>query len=366
MRGEMTSEPKPTRLRDLGIAIGAYPTGPYNAITDVPGVLVGHTTLIQDSPSIARTGVTAIFARPDIHQDHAVAAYHTFNGIGEMTGMSILDETGLLFSPVILTTTKQVGMAYDAVVRYGVRRYSGAAYWLPVVAETYDGFLNDTDAFPLEAEHVVAALENAHDGPLAEGNCGGGTGMICYEFKGGTGTASRQVEIQGAIYTVGALVQANFGWREHLRVNGAPVGGEIGTDLVPSPWSRPKPAVSSSIIAVIATDAPLLPIGCRALARRATIGMARTGGFGLHLSGDIFLAFSTGNHYDPRLASLKTFQTIPHSEIDPLIIAAAESTEEAILNALVTARSMTGRSGLTVHALPHDRLMEAMDQWNHP
>ncbi len=361
----MTFEPKDTRLRDLGIAIGTYPPGPYNAITDVPGVLVGQTTLIQDSPHTARTGVTAILARPDIHLDHAVAAYHTFNGIGEMTGLPILEETGLLFSPVILTTTKQVGTAYDAVVRYGARRYGGAAYWLPVVAETYDGFLNDTDAFPLKAEHVISAIEEAHDGPLPEGNRGGGTGMICYEFKGGTGTASRQVEIHNITYTVGALVQANFGWREHLRVDGVPVGQAIGTDRVPSPWSSPRPSVSSSIIAVIATDAPLLPIGCRALARRATIGMARTGGFGLRLSGDIFLAFSTGNHYDPHLPGLKTFQAIPQNESDPLIIAAAESTEEAILNALVAARSMTGRSGLTVHALPHDRLLEAMSQWNH-
>jgi D-aminopeptidase len=356
----MTAEGKAIRLRDLGITIGATPPGPNNALTDVPGVLVGQTTLIQDSPHVARTGVTAIFARPDIHLDHAVAGYHSFNGIGEMTGLPILDETGLLFSPVILTTTKQVGTAYDAVVRYGASRYGGAAYWLPVVAETYDGFLNDIDAFPIEREHVVAALEDAHDGPVPEGNCGGGTGMICYEFKGGTGTASRQVELLGIPYIVGALVQANFGWREHLRVDGVPVGKMIGTDLVPSPWSKPKPPVSSSIIAVIATNAPLLPIGCRALARRATIGMARTGGFGLHLSGDIFLAFSTGNHYESQFPGLKTFQSIPNSDLDPLIIATAEATEEAILNALVGANSMTGRSGMTAHALPHDQLVEAM------
>jgi D-aminopeptidase len=359
----MSSSGKTIRLRDLGVNPGTYPTGPNNAITDVPGVLVGQTTLIQDSPHIARTGVTAIFPRPDIRLDHVFAAYHSFNGIGEMTGLPILDETGLLFSPVVLTTTKQVGMAYDAVVRYGARKFGGAAYWLPVVAETYDGFLNDADAFPLTAEHVIAALEAAHDGPVPEGNCGGGTGMICYEFKGGTGTASRQVGVLDTTYTVGALVQANFGWREHLRVDGAPVGREISPVEIPSPWSKPKPSPSSSVIAVIATDAPLLPNGCRALAQRATVGVARTGGFGLHLSGDIFLAFSTGNHYDPQAVGLNLFQAVPHSEIDPLIIAAAEVVEEAILNALVAARTMTGRNGLTAHALPHDRLVEIVRNW---
>jgi D-aminopeptidase len=360
----MLSEGRVARLRDLGVKPGTYPPGPYNAITDVPGVLVGQTTLIQDAPHTARTGVTAIFPRPDIRLDHAFAAYHSFNGIGEMTGLPILDETGLLFSPVVLTSTKQVGMAYDAVVRYGARKHGGAAYWLPVVAETYDGYLNEADAFPLAEEHVIAALEEAHTGPVPEGNCGGGTGMICYEFKGGTGTASRQVGVLDTVYTLGALVQVNFGWREHLRVDGAPVGREIGVDQVPSPWAKPKPSPSSSIIAVIATDAPLLPNGCRALAQRATVGLARTGGFGLHLSGDIFLAFSTGNHYDPQSNGLNTFHAVPHGEIDPLIIAAAETVEEAILNALVAARTMTGRNGLTAYALPHDRLVEIMQNWS--
>ena len=359
----MTCSPKTVRLRDLGVFPGTYPPGSLNAITDVPGVLVGQTTLIYDSPHIARTGVTAIFPRPDIRQDHAFAAYHSFNGIGEMTGLPVLDETGLLFSPVVLTTTKQVGTGYDAVVRYGASKYGGAAYWLPVVAETYDGFLNDVDAFPLTAEHFVAALESAQDGPVPEGNCGGGTGMICYEFKGGTGTASRVVEVSETTYTIGALVQANFGWRQHLKVDGAPVGTEIGTNQVSSPWSKPKPSVASSIIAVIATDAPLLPHQLQALAKRATIGLARTGGFGLHLSGDIFLAFSTGNHYDPQSAGMKTIQVLPQGETDPLIIGAAEATEEAILNALVAARTMTGRDGITAYALPHDRLVEALQKY---
>ena len=282
-----------TRLRDLGIQIGTLPPGPLNAITDVPGVLVGQTSLIADTPHVARTGVTAVYPRADVHQDFVTAGFHVFNGIGEMTGLPFLEETGFLTAPLLLTNTNQVGLAYDALVRYGQRKYgAGFHYKLPVVAETWDGWLSEIDAFPLGEDHIIAALESAGSGRVAEGNSGGGTGMICYEFKGGTGTASRQVEVHDKMFTIGALVQANHGERAHLRVAGVPVGLEINHDVVPSPWQA-APS-TSSIIIVIATDAPLLPVQCKRLAQRATIGLAHTGGFFPVGSGDQFLAFSTG------------------------------------------------------------------------
>jgi D-aminopeptidase len=347
------------RLRDLGIRIGAFPSGPFNAITDVPGVLVGQASLIADTPHIVRTGVTAVYPRLDVHQDFVTAGFHVFNGIGEMTGLPFLEETGFLTAPVLLTNTNQVGLAYDALVRYGQRKYgAGFHYKLPVVAETWDGWLSDIDSFPLNEEHILAALESAESGPVAEGNTGGGTGMICYEFKGGTGTASRKVEISESQFTIGAWVQANHGERAHLRVDGVPVGLEITNDAVPSPWqSTPS---TSSIIILIATDAPLLPVQCKRLAQRAAIGLARTGGFGLDGSGDIFLAFSTGNHYSPRSGDVMEFRAVPHFSMDPLVIAAAEAVEEAILNALVAAHTMTGYQGHTAHALPRQRLVEIM------
>ena len=351
------------RLRDLGISIGSLPTGPQNAITDVPGVLVGQYTLIANAPSVARTGITAIFPRADVHKDPAFAAFHSFNGIGEMTGLPFLEDTGLLTSPILLTNTNQVGLAYDTLVRYGVSKYGhGFYYKLPVVAETYDGWLNDSDAFPLQAEHVLAALESASAGPVSEGCSGGGTGMICYEFKGGTGTSSRQVETRGGPYTVGALVQANHGERRHLVVNGAPVGLEIGPEEVPTPW--PAPPATSSILIIIATDAPLMPGQCNRLAQRGTVGLARTGGFGLDGSGDLFLAFSTGNHYDTSPEGLNSLSYLPHFSMDLLVIAAAEAVEEAILNALVAAETMTGREGHTAYVLPHGRLLEVMRKYN--
>jgi D-aminopeptidase len=346
------------RLRDLGITIGKFPTGTNNAITDVPGVLVGQTTLITDTPFIARTGITAIFPRRNVSQDFALASFYSFNGIGEMTGLPFIDETGFLSSPILLTNTHQVGMAYDTIVRYGAKTKGGFTYKLPVVAETYDGFLNELDAFPLQPEHVVAALESAHDGPVDEGNTGGGTGMICYEFKGGTGTASRKVEILDKTYTVGVLVQANHGDREHLQVNGVPVGREIGPEIVAVPWSTVP--TTSSILIIIATDAPLLPNQCKRLAQRGTTGLARTGGYGLDGSGDLFLAFSTGNHSEPRIEGLKTLQMIPEFSMDSLVIATVEAVEEAILNVLVAAETMTGYQGHTAYALPHDRLMKVM------
>ncbi len=349
------------RLRDLGIKIGDFATGPNNAITDVPGVLVGQTTLITDTPFTGRTGVTAIFPRKDVHKDFAFAGFHSFNGIGEMTGLPFIEETGYLTSPILLTNTHQVGMAYDAIVRYGDKTFGGFSYKLPVVGETYDGWLNELKAFPLTQEHVVAALELAHDGAVEEGNTGGGTGMICYEFKGGTGTASRQVKVFEETYIVGVLVQANHGDRADLRVDGVPVGREIGPDVVPLPW--PAASASSSILIIIATNAPLLPNQCKRLAQRGTIGQARTGGFGLDGSGDLFLAFSTGNHYSPAEEQLKSIQMVPSFNMDPLVKATVEAVEEAILNVLVAAETMTGYQGHTAHALPHEELLKVMARY---
>jgi D-aminopeptidase len=365
----MTNPPLPKpRLRDLGIILGEFQPGPLNAITDIPGVLVGQCTLIQDTPAVVRSGVTAIFARLDIHLDSAYAAYHSFNGIGEMTGIPFLEETGLLTCPILLTNTNQVGLAHEALARYGSRKHGGFTYKLSIVAETWDGWLNDIQSFSLTEEHVIAAIESATSGPVAEGNTGGGTGMIGYEFKGGTGTSSRCVEVLGNSYTVGALVQANHGERRHLMVGGVPVGRRISEDIVPTPWPSQPP--SSSIIIVVGTDAPLLPHQCRRLAQRATIGLARTGGFGLAASGDIFLAFSTGVHPNPKVrpetipphgpaSGLLRLEVLPDFTLDPLVIGVVEAVEEAILNALVAADSMTGFEGHTAHALPHDLLVKA-------
>jgi D-aminopeptidase len=348
-----------TRLRDLGIQIGSLPPGPLNAITDVPGVLVGQTTLILDSPSVARTGVTAVYPRSNVHQDFVTAGFHVFNGIGEMTGLPFLAETGFLTAPVLLTNTNQVGLAYDALVRYGQRKYGkGFHYKLPVVAETWDGWLSDIDSFPLTEQHIIAALESAQSGPVAEGNAGGGTGMICYEFKGGTGTSSRQVEVHDQKFTIGALVQANHGDRSHLRVDGEPVGLEIHNEVVPLPWNT-APS-TSSIVVVIATDAPLLPVQCKRLAQRATIGLAHTGGYGLDGSGDLFLAFSTGNHYSPGSDKFMEFQAVAHFSMDPIVIATSEAVEEAILNALVAAETMIGYQDHRAHAIPHQLLVNFM------
>lgn len=343
------------RLRELGITIGRLPTGPLNAITDVPEVWVGQTTVIRDQPHTARTGATVILPRAGrIHENACFAGYHRFNGIGEMTGLMFLEETGLLTSPVVFTNTNAVGTAYSALVRYGAQKYGGYAYKLPVVAETWDGWLNEMDAFPLTEEDVISALEAAGPGPVAEGNAGGGTGMICHDFKGGTGTSSRQVVIAGQTYTIGALVQANYGDRHLLRVDGVPVGRILDASRVPLPWDTPP--ATSSIVAALATDAPLNPLQCRKLAQRATVGLARVGGIGDDGSGDLFLAFSTGNDYLSGAKELQTFRFLAHNQTGLLVEAAAEAVEEAILNALCMAETMTGYKGRTAHALPLDEL----------
>ena len=342
------------RLRDLGIVTGQLAPGRWNAITDVAGVRVGYAEMIADSPSVVRSGVTAIWPRgPEIWTDYAFAGTHSFNGNGEMTGLPWIAEQGLLGAPICITNTYSVGLVRDAICAVAVRDGAKQAFHLPVAAETYDGWLSESETFPITTELAFAALDSAASGPIAEGNVGGGTGMICHEFKGGTGTASRMA----GEWTVGALVQANYGQRALFRVGGVPVGLAIGPDVVPSHRTMPRDA--GSIIVVLATDAPLLPIQCQRLARRATTGLAWVGGIGSNSSGDIFLAFSTGNRVRQGEAMSDVRMLAPDA-MTPLFQAAAEATEEAILNAVCMAETMTGREGRIVHALPLDRLRAVM------
>src|SRR5215475_13280385 len=335
------------RLRELGIALGTLPTGEFNAITDVAGVRVGYCTLIQDTPHVVRTGITAIWPRgPEIWTDYVFAGTFSFNGNGEMTGLPWIAEQGLLGAPIGITNTYQVGLVRDAICALAVRDGASQAFHLPVVAETYDGWLSDIQSFPLKQEHAFAAFDSAKGGgPIAEGNVGGGTGMICHEFKGGTGTSSRVVIENGATYTVGALVQANYGSRELLRIAGVPIGREIGPEIAPAHRSGKKPELQSdqgsSIIVVLATDAPLLPIQCQRLARRATTGLAWVGGIGANGSGDIFIAFSTANHIGQHDKFAHVRMLNPDA-MTGLFRAAAEATEEAILNAMCMAETMSG------------------------
>jgi D-aminopeptidase len=343
------------RLRDLGIVIGELPPGPLNAITDVAGVWVGHTTLVHDEPRVARTGVTVIRPRcGEIYADQCFAGYHSFNGNGEMTGLLWLDESGQLGTPIAITNTHQVGVVRDALVDYEARHHPDAAWLLPVVAETFDGWLNDINGFHITHDHVFAALDAATTGPVEEGNVGGGTGMICHDFKGGIGTSSRVVEIGGERFTVGALVQANYGDRRDLRIDGTPVGREIAVEEAPLPWEASRGA--GSIIIVVATDAPLLPYQCSRLAQRATVGLARVGGIGHNGSGDIFLAFATGNHIPYDAMTPTPIRYVPNRQMNPLFYATVEAVEESILNALTAAETMVGQHGRTAHALPLDRL----------
>jgi D-aminopeptidase len=346
-----------TRLRNLGITIGEYPTGTHNAITDVPDVVVGQTTLIYDEPRIARTGVTIIIPRAGkIWQDHCFAGVHRFNGNGEMTGTAWIEEAGLLTTPIGITNTHQVGLVRDVLVEYG-RTQPGAHHWLlPVVAETYDGFLNDIDAFPLQRAHVLAAIENARGGRVDEGNVGGGTGMRCHGFKGGIGTSSRVVSSAGASYTVGVLVQANYGRMKLLTVNGVPVGKHFAA-------TRQAPDPRGSIIIIVATDAPLLPTQCKRLAQRATVGLANVGGHGDNSSGDLFLAFATGNPVPNNATQPIPLRMLPQEEMNALFDATVEAVQESILNALCAAETTRGARGI-VHAMPLDELVELMRKYN--
>jgi D-aminopeptidase len=350
------------RLRDLGIAIGTLPTGTHNAITDVPGVTVGYCTVIADTPHIARTGVTMIFPRgQQSWLEPVYGGSHSFNGCGEMTGLPWLRECGLLYNPVAITGTPWVGAVWDAVCQHSMRNGYNDSFLLPVVAETYDGWLSHRLGGLIGPAQVEAAIADAHSGPLAEGCVGGGTGMICHEFKGGTGTSSRQVNIAGNLYTVGVLVQANYGARGDLRVDGIPVGRAVGTDKIPSARIDPthNPG-DGSIIVVIATDAPLTATGCDRLAQRATVGLARVGGYGHNGSGDIFLAFSTGNRVVDEPTTLEQISVVPHAAMDGLFHAVADAVEESILNALCAATTTVGVNGRTAHALPHDALVAAV------
>jgi len=370
------------RTRDLGIVIGRGRPGPLNAITDVAGVRVGQTTIIEgDGPLVVgrgpvRTGVTVVVPHMvDRWREPVFAGCHRLNGNGEMTGLEWVRESGMLTSPIAITNTHSVGVVRDALVAASVEHAaSGNAWWsLPVVGETYDGLLNDINGFHVRPEHLRSALDSAIGGPVAEGDVGGGTGMICHEFKGGIGTASRVIPDALGGHTVGVLVQANYGKRAWLRVDGVPVGQELGTSEIPSPFdgavarSGPPPG-SGSIIVIIATDAPLLPHQCERLAQRAGLGIARAGGTGGHTSGDLFIAFATGNQLpaeDEDRPSILSYdvRAAGDSVIDALFDGTIEATEEAIVNALIAAHTMVGRDGITAHALPHDRLLEVMARY---
>jgi L-aminopeptidase/D-esterase-like protein len=348
----------PQRARDLGVPFEGTP-GPLNAITDVAGVEVGHVTLIKgEGKEAIRTGVTALCPRGRESRDRVFAAWFSLNGNGEMTGTAWVEESGCLGTPVLITNTHSVGVVRDAVIEWNGRRGKGEGYSgdfsLPVVAETYDGFLNDVNGFHVKKEHVFEALDSARPGPVAEGNVGGGTGMIVHGFKGGIGTSSRKA----GSYTVGVLVQSNYGGRDQLRIAGAPVGKEI-PDL-----QRVKgPADKGSIIIVVATDAPLLPHQLKRIAKRATMGLARVGGTAGNSSGDLFLAFSTANPEASKGQGTASLTMLPNEQINPLFDATADATEEAIVNSMVAARDMTGVNGNKVFALPHDRLKEALRKY---
>ena len=371
------------RARDLGIVIGDGTPGPFNAITDVAGLRVGHTTLMSGDGALevgvgpVRTGVTVIVPHDgDVWAEPVFAGTATLNGNGELTGLEWIRESGLMTGAIGITNTSDVGKVRDALVASAAQSHDpGASYWaLPVAGETFDGQLHDIAGGHVRAEHVAAALAAANGGPVAEGNVGGGTGMICHEFKGGIGTSSRRLTSEHGGWTVGVLVQSNYGRRGLLRIDGVPVGEEIGVDEVPSPWGLERRGIAAadrtagagSIIGVLATDAPLLPHQCARLARRVPLGLARVGGLGSTSSGDIFLAFATGNRgMPPTEAETAGDGTIGlrgmlDRGLAPLFAAAVEATEEAIANALVAAETMVGRDGITAHRLPHDRLAEVM------
>ena len=359
------AQPVKPRARDLGVPFEGA-AGPLNAITDVSGVEVGMTTLIQGEGQLqvgkgpVRTGVTAILPRGKASVDPVMAGWFSMNGNGEMTGTTWIKEGGFMEGPVFITHTHSVGVVRDAAIAWGLQHGAAFQPWsLPVVAETYDGTLNDINGFHVKPDHVFAALDGARGGRVPEGNVGGGTGMICYEFKGGNGTASRQIDIRTSkdasprTFVVGVFLQANFGRRSQLVIAGVPVGKEIPGEVYKQE--------SGSCIAIVATDAPLLPNQLKRLARRVSLGLARTGTVSGNGSGDLFMAFSTAN---PNVANpdqvTHTVQTIPNDLMDPLFTGVVQATEEAVVNALVDNHSMTGRDNHYVEALPHDRLRELM------
>jgi D-aminopeptidase len=355
------------RARDLGVPLEGTP-GPLNSITDVQGVEVGYRTLISGEGKLqvgvgpVRTGVTAIFPRGKNAVDPVFAGWFTENGNGEMTGTTWVEESGFLYGPVMITNTHSVGVVRDAVIawqfKHGMPVPEDDWWSLPVVAETWDGYLNDINGFHLKPEDAFAAMDDAHAGAIAEGNVGGGTGMVCFEFKGGTGTSSRRLSEKLGGYTVGALVQCNFGTRHLLRIAGTPVGYEITGKRI---WDED----TGSIIVVVATDAPLLPNQMKRIAKRVTLGLGRLGSISGNGSGDIFIAFSTANS-GAGLEQKKpvNVQMLPNDQMDALFEATVQATEEAVVNALVAAKTMTGPEGHTVEALPHDRLREVLKKYN--
>ncbi|MGO9127019.1 MAG: P1 family peptidase [Terriglobales bacterium] len=354
------------RARDLGVPFEGNP-GRWNAISDVKGVEVGHTTLISGEGPLkvgvgpVRTGVTAILPRGKDSNDAVFGGWFTENGAGEMTGTTWLEDSGFLDGPVMITNTHSVGVVHDAVIAWKVRR--GApdqeGYWwsAPVVAETWDGDLNDVNGFHVKPEDTFHAIETAHSGPVEEGNVGGGTGMICHEFKGGIGTASRVLSATNGGYTVGVLVQCNYGDRDQLRIAGAPVGHEIQDNKVHN-------KDVGSIIVVVATDAPLIPTQLKRVARHVAMGLARDGSYAANGSGDIFVAFSTANPGAISPNGPHQITILPNDSLDPIFLATVQATEEAVVNAMVAAETMTGINNHTVIALPHDRLREVLKKYN--
>ena len=366
----------PVRARGLGVPFNGTP-GQFNAITDVSGVEVGSTTLIRgDGPlkvgeGPVRTGVTVILPRGAKDVDPVYAGWFSLNGNGEMTGTTWVEESGFLEGPVAITNTHSVGIVRDSMIAWGLEHGAFAQPWaLPVVAETWDGYLNDLNGFHVKREDVFAALDSAKTGQVAEGNTGGGTGMVCYGFKGGTGTSSRVLPKEQGGYTVGVLVQCNCGRRPQLMIAGVPVGREIPGN---EPYAQSTPHTLpgnelkgdvGSIIIVIATDAPLLPHQLKRIARRASLGLARTGSISGNGSGDIFIAFSTANSHANAEPGPNGVTTVSNERISPLFAATVEATEEAIVNAMVGAKTMTGIDGNTVYALPHDKLQEILKKYN--
>src|SRR5256885_2606614 len=361
----LAAESKP-RARDLGVPFDGQP-GPLNAITDVKGVEVGHTTLISGEGALrvgtgpVRTGVTAVLPRGKNIQDQVFAGWFTLNGNGEMTGTTWVEESGFLEGPVMITNTHSVGVVRDAVIAWRVKHGppDENSYWwsLLVVAETWDGYLNDINGFHVKPEHVFHALDSAHSGAVEEGNVGGGTGMICNEFKGGIGTASRVLNTKQGGYTVVVLVQCNYGRRDQLRIAVVPVGREI-------PDQRTRKDDVGSIIVVVATDAPLIPPQLKRLAQRVSLGLGRNGSYSGDGSGDIFIAFSTANPGAAGTKGLQHLTMLPNDQIDPIFLATVQATEEAVINARVAAETRTGINNRTGIALPHDRLREILKKYN--
>jgi D-aminopeptidase len=353
------------RARDLGIPFEGTP-GPLNSITDVKGVEVGYRTLITGEGKLQigvgpiRTGVTAIFPRGKAAVDPVFAGWFTENGNGEMTGTTWVEESGFLYGPVMITNTHSVGVVRDTVIHWQLTHGTPIPledWWsLPVVAETWDGELNDINGFHIKPEDAIAAMQDAHSGPIAEGNVGGGTGMVCFEFKGGAGTSSRKLPENLGGYTIGVLVQCNFGVRHLLRIAGAPVGYEIPLDAHRSDVG--------SIIVVVATDAPLLPHQMKRIARRVTLGLGRLGSISGNDSGDIFIAFSTANAGVGLAQKSASVQMLANGQMNSLFEATVQATEEAVVNAMIAAKTMTGINGHMVEALPHDRLREVLKKYN--